>query len=72
MPSGTPTSPPCAALVCGTQMLDERPYARRPAVLPTVECANGHRLGFPARQHEPQRTALELLGSNILGGRRAW
>src|ERR1700738_2213284 len=45
-----------AARKCST-----RAYARRPAVLPTVQCMNGHRLGFPPRQHEPQRTALEVL-----------
>ena len=42
-------------------MLDEGPYARRPAVLPTVQYVDGHWLGFPAGQHEPQRTALEVL-----------
>src|SRR5438552_15539585 len=55
------TSPPAAAPVCGPQVLDEGPYARGPAVLPTVQCVDGHRLGFPAWQHEPQRTALEVL-----------
>ena len=55
------SSPPAAAPVCGPQVLDEGPYARRPAVLPTVQCVDGHRLGFPAWQHEPQRTALEVL-----------
>src|SRR5205085_5359500 len=53
-------SPPAAAPVCGPQMLDEGPYPRRPAVLPTVQCVDGHRLGFPAWPHEPQRMALEV------------
>src|SRR6267143_3634202 len=56
-----PPLPPAAAPVCGPQMLDEGPYARRPAVLPTVQCVDGHRFGFPAWQHESQRTALEVL-----------
>ena len=53
--------PPAAAPVCGPQVLDEGPYARRPSLLPTVQCVDGHRLGFPAGQHQPQRTALEVL-----------
>jgi hypothetical protein len=42
-------------------VLDERAHARRAAVLPAVERADGHRLGLPVRQHAPQRTALEVL-----------
>jgi len=58
----TLSSSPQPLRCIGPQVLDEGPYARRPVVLPTVQCVDGHRLGSQpgntdrhARRSSPRR-----------------